>query len=213
MAGRTSDVAILPLGPFSGAGAIEGAPASIDARCARLAWRPRGASPVCCARGARIDGRAKLEIARRAKLEWSDAGPIQDDTAPSGIVERLADVEITLGGERATACAALEDPAGGVDGRGCALRRGAREASVREDAWLLDDCALFPLDLRDGVLVPSARIDEALLVAAEHGPSLWDEARGRVAMRFGEEVAKAIDVAVEELRARRSKGIHLKTVK
>jgi len=213
MAKRTSDVAILPLGPFASEGATEGAPSSLDARCARLAWRPKGAAPVCCARGARIDGRAKLEVTKYVKLVWSAAGPTQDDAAPSGIVERLMDVEITLGGERATACAALEDPSGGVNGEGCALRRIAREAALREDAWLLDDCALFPLDLRDGVLLPSARIDEALLVDAEHGPSLWDQARGRVALRFGEEVAKAIDVAVDQLRARRSKGIHLKTMK
>jgi hypothetical protein len=93
------------------------------------------------------------------------------------------------------------------------VRRLARESGTREDAWLLDDCALFPLDVRDGVIVPSSRIDEALLVDAEHGPSLWDAARARVATRFGDALAQAIDVAVDELRARRSKGLHLKTVR
>jgi hypothetical protein len=206
---RSSDLAIVPLGPF----AVEGAPTSMDARCARLAWRPTSDAPVCCARGAKIDGRAKLEIARRATMKWSDEGPVQHDPAPSGIVERFADVEITLGGERLSACAALEEITDGVDGRGCGVRRLAREASSREDAWLLDDCALFPLDVRDGVLVPSSRIDESLFVDAEPGGSLWDAARARVATRFGEVVAKTIDVAIERLRAHRSKGLHLKTVK
>lgn len=209
MVTRTSELTIVPLGPFD----VEGAPASLDARCARLAWKPEGAAPVCCARGAMIDGRAKLEIARRATLRWSSEGPMQHDPAPSGIVERLADVEITPGGERALACAALEDPSRGVDGEGCCIRRLAREAELQEGAWLLDDCAMFPLDVRDGVLVPSSRIDDARFVDAERGPSLWDAARARVAMRFGETIAKSIDVAVEELRARRSHGLHLKTVK
>lgn len=215
MSERMSDVTIVPVGPFD----VEGAPTSIDARCARFGWKPSPNAaiatdaPVCCARGALIDGRARLEIARRANLRWSGEWPSQLDAAPSGIVERLGDVEVIVDGQTFTACAALEDARGGVRGDACALRRLAREAGLREDAWLLDGCALFPLDMKEGELIPSPRIDESLFVEATGAPSLWDEARARVAIRFGQDVAAAIDAAVQELRARRSHALHLKTLK
>ncbi|MEO7093491.1 MAG: hypothetical protein ABI175_09585, partial [Polyangiales bacterium] len=160
--GRASDgLAIVPLGPF----ASPDAPTALDARCARLSLRSADERPLCCARGALVDGRARLEIVKRLPLSWSREGPHQHDPAPSGIVERLADVpwiDSTL-----TCCSALDltVPGGGVRGDGCRIRQAARDAGEREDAWLLAGCALFPLDLQDGMLVPSPRIaDDAFVL-------------------------------------------------
>jgi len=125
----SDDLTLVPLGPF----AFEAAPTSIDARCGRLRFQPKNGQIVCCARGACIDGRARLEIVARASLRWSSEGPMQHDPAPSGIVERLADVRL---GE-VVACAALDDVRGGVRGDACGIRRLAREANRREDEWLL----------------------------------------------------------------------------
>jgi hypothetical protein len=210
--GRASDgLAIVAVGPFDD----PAAPTSLDARCARLSLRWPDDRPVCCARGALIDGRALLSIRKRLPLAWSGEGPRQHDPAPSGIVERLADVAF-VDEPRVQCCSALDVavPHGGVRGDGCRIRGAARSAGEREDVWLLEGCAIFPLDLVDGALVPSARIpDEALVPIAGDTPSLWDEARARVSLRFGEGVAKAIDEGVAKLHAHRAHGLHLKTLK
>lgn len=209
-AGGAGELAIVPVGPF----ASPGAPTTVDARCARLALAWPSPRPLCCARGADVDVRARLALRRTVSVRWSGEGPRQDDGAPSGVVERLAEVEWTRGADVARACAALADPSSGVRGEGCALRAGARDAGLSEDAWLLDGCALFPLDLRDGALVPSPRIPaEALIDAGEAAPSLWDDARARVALRWGTDVARAIDEAMAQLRDHRARHIHLKTLK
>jgi hypothetical protein len=194
-------------------GAPEGAPDTMDVRCVRLSLSWPTDAPLCCARGAAIDLRAKMELIRvRPDLPWSNEGPQIDGVAKSGVIDRLADRAV---GER-SACGAL-DPAidgGGVRGDGCSIRSAARSAGHREDVWLLDGCALFPLDVVDGSLVPSPRIpDDALVAAADDGGSLWDDARARVALRFGEDFAEGIDRAVTSVRARRSRGLHLKTLK
>jgi hypothetical protein len=208
--GRASDgLAIVALGPFDDAGA----PIALDARCARLALRWPDDRPLCCARGALVDGRARLSIVKRLSLAWSPEGPLQHDPAPSGIVERLADEPWKQG---ISCCSALDRgvESGGVRGDGCRIRALARDAGEQEDVWLLAGCALFPLDLVDGALVPSSRIPEDALVPVVDGaPSLWDEARARVARRFGAHVATAIDEGVAKLHAHRAHGLHLKTLK
>lgn len=194
----SSDLAVLRVD-----GMPEGVPDTIDARCARLGFVWSSSSPVCCAHGAPIDVRSKLGLVKIARFEWSPEGPILDNDAPSGVIERFADMPH---------CAALEGE--GVRGEGCGVRRASREHSLREDLYLLPGCALFPLDLIGGVLAPSPRIPEGAFVEAREGvPSLWDEARARFAIRFGEEPARLIDGAVRELRARKSRGIHLKTIR
>src|SRR4051812_9223036 len=70
---------------------IESGITAIDARCARLSLSWNGA-PLCCARGAAIDVRKKLSILRRLHdLSWSSEGPVLDNDAPSGVIERLAE--------------------------------------------------------------------------------------------------------------------------
>jgi len=209
--GRSSSdgLAIIPIGSFG----EPGAPTSLDARCARLSLSWESDHPLCCARGAAIDGRARLQLVKHLSLAWSPEGPRQHDPAPSGIVERLADEPW---GDGLSCCSALDRGIanGAVLGEGCRIRAAARSAGEREEAWLLPDCALFPLDLVDGVLVPSGRIPEDALVPVASGrSSLWDVAQGRVAARFGEEVRAAIDEGVKKLHAHRAQGLHLKTLK
>ncbi len=209
--GRSSSdgLAIIPIGPF----AAPDAPTSLDARCARLSLSWADDRPLCCARGAAIDGRARLQLVKHLSLAWSPDGPTQHDPAPSGIVERLADEPWGAG---LVCCSALDRAVvnGAVLGDGCRIRAAARSVGEREDVWLLADCALFPLDLVDGVLVPSARIpDDALVPVADGRSSLWDVARVRVAARFGDEVRAAIDDGVAKLQAHRARGLHLKTLK
>jgi hypothetical protein len=166
-----------------------------------------GSEPVCCRHGAPIDVRSKLGLVKIASLAyaWSTEGPILDNDAPSGVIERLAD---------APDCSALVDPNGGVRGDGCGVRAASRASSLREDLFLPPGCALFPLDIIGGVLAPSPRIPNDALVEVHDGaPSLWDEGRARFAIRFGEDAARLIDAAVTELRARKSRGLHLKTIK
>ena len=206
----THELAFIPVGPF----AVEGAPTLLDARCVRLALVWPTSRPLCCAHGVDIDARARLQLVRRVSLRWSTEGPRQRDSAPSGVVARLDDVEWTWRSDVVRACAALADPAGGVRGDGCVIRSGARDAGLAEDVWLLDACAIFPLDLRHGALVPSPRIPDDALTGATHGaPTLWDDACARVAHRWGVDVARAIDDVVAGLRAHRARAIHLKTLK
>ncbi len=182
-------------------GAGPGAPEAIDVRCARLAlsWDPR--RPLCCAAGAAVDLRSRLVLERAGvSLPWSDAPPAIDGRAPSGVIVSL--------GERAASearvCGALagDDP---VRGEGCAIR-------AHDPALLLDDCALFPLDLVGGTLVPSSRIPlDALAPSA--GPCLWDDARARAATRFGESFAAQVDEIVRGLRARGGGKLHLRTLR
>jgi hypothetical protein len=189
------------------AGMPAGAPTAIDARAARWAFRPAGeATPVCCARGAPIDARHKPALARLwPELGWSPEGPTIEGIAPSGVVHRLASVPH---------CGALLAIDGGVRGEACGLRDLARRNELREDAFLLDGCALFPLDVEGEVLVPSPRIPEEMLAdAATDEPSLWDEARERFTLRFGLAATTIVDVAALSLRARRSRGLHLKTLR
>jgi len=199
----SSDLAVMRVD-----GMPDGVPDTIDARCARLAFVWSSSDPVCCARGAAIDVRSKLGLVKLATFAWSGEGPVLDNDAPSGVIERFADVHTNT----VLHCAALQGD--GVRGEGCGVRRASREHQLREDVYLLPGCALFPLDLVGGVLVPSPRIPEDALVDARDGvPSLWDEGRARFALRFGEEAARLIDGAARQLRARRSRGIHLKTLR
>lgn len=213
MSDRKSDLSIVPLGPF----ASEGAPTSIDARCARFGLSWPSERPLCCARGALIDGRARIELVARVTLRWSSEGPMQHGPAPSGIVERLDDVPFLEGVSCAAFDPQLAGASGGVRGDGCSIRALARSSSLREDVYLLPGCALFPLDLRDGELIPSPRIPEEALIEIVDGSdankTLWADARARVALRFGDDVAKAIDQAMDRLRTHRARGIHLKTLK
>lgn len=186
-------------------GMPDGVPDVIDARCARLAFVWSSNEPVCCRHGAPIDVRSKLGLVKLASFAWSSEGPILDNDAPSGVIERFAETPY---------CSALADPNGGVHGEACGVRIVSRENQLREDLFLLPGCALFPLDIIGGVIAPSPRIpDEALVEARDGVPSLWDEGRARFAIRFGEDAAALIDPAVRELRARKSRGIHLKTLK
>lgn len=193
---------VLSLGTIS-----PGTPTGFDVRCARLglAWDAAD-GPLCCARGAHVDGRHRDAL--RASLGddvFSGELPGLRDGSPSGVVVRLAD--------RRSACAALGDLSGGVLGDGCRLRGAARAEGLDEDAWLLDDCALFPLDLVGGDLVPSSRIPAHALVPSEGEGSLWSLARPRVARRFGDALADAVDAALAELAAKHGRGVHLKTVR
>lgn len=192
-----SDAAVMLL-----AGMPRGAPDSIDARAARLSFRPISNAPVCCARGAPIDVRQKLGLDRIASFSWSPEGPILDGIAPSGVIERLADVPH---------CAALLRADGGVRGEGCGIRAASIAAQLREDQFLLEGCALFPLDVIGGVLTVSPRIPDAQWV--EGAPTLWDDARARFAIRYGDGAAAIVDAAAEDLRSRRSRNLHLKTLK
>ncbi len=187
------------------AGMPAGAPESIDARTARLAFRAPS-TPVCCARGAPTDARHRSELLRLwPELRFTGDGPRIDGIAPSGVVHQLASIPH---------CSALLAVEGGVRGDGCGLRALALRNERPEPAFLLDGCALFPLDVVEGVLVPSARIDDALVVdAGPSEPSLWDEARARFVLRFGDAAAAIVDAAATELRARRSRGLHLKTLR
>lgn len=186
-------------------GMPDGVPDVIDARCARLAFMWSSNEPVCCRHGAPIDVRSKLGLVKLASFTWSNEGPVLDNDAPSGVIERFADVPH---------CAALTDPNGGVRGEACGVRIASRANQLREDVFLLPGCALFPLDVIGGVIAPSSRIPESAFVDARDGvPSLWDEGRARFVIRFGEDAASLIDAAVRELRARKSRGIHLKTLR
>jgi hypothetical protein len=189
-----SDAAVMLL-----AGMPAGAPEAIDARAARLSFRPLNDAPVCCARGAPIDVRQKLGLDRLKTFRF-DGGPVIDGLAPSGVIERLADVPH---------CAALEGE--GVRGTGCGIRRVSLEHQLREDVFLLEGCALFPLEVIGGVLTPSERIPDAQLV--EGTPTLWDEARARFAIRFGDAAAGIVDAAASDLQTRRSRSIHLKMIR
>lgn len=192
------------------AGMPEGAPNAIDARAARLSFHPPSLAPVCCAHGAPIDVRQKLALLRLSKapeFRWDERGPVIDERAPSGVFEYLADVPY---------CAALLAAEGGLRGEACGLRAAARAHELREDVFLLDGCALFPLDQVGSVLTPSARLPESMLsdVADDaHAPSLWDEARARFSLRYGEPAAVIVDAAASDLRGRRSRGLHLKTLR
>jgi hypothetical protein len=204
------DLTLLPIGPF----ADPGAPTAIDARCARLSLAWPHARPLCCATGARIDVRAKIDLERLGiAIAFSQEPPLLDDRAPSGVFQRIADS--TIAGQ--PSCAALDDDVagGGVMGDGCSLRRRARERGLAEDRFLPLDCALFPLDVVDSTLVPSARIPDHALVAAQgEGPTLHALARARLLLRFGPEVAGAIDEAVTGFQNHtKSRAIHLKTLK
>lgn len=189
------------------AGMPEGAPDAIDARAARLSFQPLMA-PVCCARGAAIDVRQKLALMRLATFRWDAEGPVIDGRAPSGVIERLDDLPH---------CAALlapERPEGGIRGEACGVRAAARTNQLSEDAFLLPGCALFPLDVVGGVLTPSSRIPDAMLAdVTGDAPSLWDEARARFVIRYGEPAALIVDAAASDLRGRRSRGLHLKTLR
>lgn len=206
----SGEIAVAPL-----EGMPEGAPSAIDARAARLALSWASNDPLCCARGAPIDGRSRIELVRaRPDLRWSSEGPIIDGGAPSGIVERLA--EQSWGALPVLACAALDatiaGEAGGVRGDGCSIRGTARALGRPEDHFLLTGCALFPLEVVEGVLVPSPRIPEGALVEA-HDLSLWDDARARFAIRWGDAAAKIVDAAAQELRRRSSRHLHLRTLR
>lgn len=181
------------------AGMPAGAPEAIDARAARLAFVPISTLPVCCARGAPIDVRQKLALDKLHMFRFVE-GPVIDGAAPSGVIERLGDDPH---------CAALEGE--GVWGEGCGIRRVSRAHQLREDVFLLDGCALFPVDIVGGVLVPSARIPDAQLVEGEK--SLWDAARARFAIRFGDAAAAVVDEAARALREHRPRNLHLKTLK
>lgn len=229
-------------------GAPVGAPTSMDARCARLALVWSGDAPLCCARGAAIDARAKMEMAGSVRLEWAKETPVLVDAAPSGVIARLADVPWAATIGCAALDAAIAGTAGGVDGSGCKIRVAAHKSGRAQDAWLLDGCAIFPLDVVDGELVPSSRIaGESLVTLAAEGRrdpsesrdplsslddvhaqharettpndrshamrSLWDEARPRVAARWGEAFARAVDAVAGPLRAHHASGVHLKTMK
>jgi hypothetical protein len=149
-------------------------PMAIDLRCLRLGFA--AVDPSCCGRGVPIDLRARIEIGRvLPMIAWDDAPPTLDGRAPSGVVARLSDV--------ADRCAALDHavPGGGVDGRGCRLR----------PEWLPDGCALFPLDLEGEVLVPSPRI-----TTTAGSPNLYELARARLAVRFGQGFVDACDAAI-----------------
>lgn len=192
----------------------EGAPDQLDARCARLGLAWASDLPLCCARGAPIDARAKLALARLVQLPWSPEGPILDGAAPSGVIERLADV--TWSASDPTCCGALDRgvPGGGVRGDGCAIRAAARAHDVREDLLLLDGCALFPLEVVGGAIVPSSRIPpSALREVAPDEASLWDDARARFAIRFGDVAEGLVDAAVRDLRGHRARALHLKTLR
>lgn len=190
-------------------GVPAGAPEAIDARAARWVFRP-SSSPVCCAHGAPIDARHKPELLRLwPELRFSGEGPVIDGIAPSGVVHHLATVPAS-----APHCGALLAVEGGVRGESCGLRALAVRHERAEHAFLLDGCALFPLDVLDGVLVPSPRIDESQLAdASSDERTLWDEARARFVLRFGDAAAAIVDGAATELRARRSRGLHLKTLR
>jgi hypothetical protein len=198
----SSDLAVLFID-----GMPEGVPDTIDARCARLSFSWTSTDPVCCAHGAPIDVRSKIGLQKIASFAWAPDGPILDNDAPSGVIERLADLPN---------CAALDPNIanGGVRGDGCGVRLASRAQAIREDLYLLPACALFPLDLIGGVIAPSPRIPEHAFVDARDGAaSLWDEGRARFAIRYGDGAARLIDEAVRDLRSRRSRGIHLKTIR
>jgi hypothetical protein len=92
-------------------------------------------------------------------------------------------------------------------------RRGCRIRAL-DPRLLPPACALFPLDVVDHVLVPSDRIPESALVeTTDHIESLWDEARARFAVLFGDEAAKAVDRIAAELRGHRARRLHLKTLR
>lgn len=204
-----TELAVAPL-----FGMPEGAPEQLDARCARLAFHWDSPLPACCARGARIDARARITVVQLLpELKWSEQGPMLDGEAPSGVVERLVE---RAWSSHVACCDALDEasPDGGVRGDGCLLRKAARARDLREDVFLLPGCALFPLEIVGGVLVPSSRIPASALVAvAEGARSLWDEARDRFALRFGDVAEGIVDAAARTLRAHRGRGLHLKTVR
>ncbi|MGZ5968151.1 MAG: hypothetical protein ACXWP4_10835 [Polyangiales bacterium] len=188
-----SGITVVPLEGLS----IESGIVSIDARCVRLSLSWPG-GPLCCARGALVDARKKLVLVRTLPdLVWSAEGPILSDAAPSGVFERLA--------ERDGVCGANEsDP---VRGEGCRIR--ALDPSLLPPA-----CALFPLDVVEGVLAPSSRIPEASLVeATDSMKSLWDDARPRFVVLYGEAAAKVVDRVAEDVRGHRTRKLHLKTLR
>lgn len=177
-------------------GAPEGAPDAIDVRCARLALAWASLDPLCCATGALVDLRARLALERAGvALPWSSAPPVIDGRASSGVVSALATRD---------SCGAVGSDA--VRGEGCAIR-------AHDPALLLDDCALFPLDVVGGTLVPSSRLPLHARVASDGAPCLWDDARARVATRFGDAYAARVDEVVRGLRARGGRKLHLRTLR
>lgn len=192
-----SGITIVPFETAFAGLSIESGITAIDARCARLSLSWKG-GPLCCARGAAIDVRKKLSIVRSLPdLAWSNEGPVLDNDAPSGVIERLA--------EKNGVCDANEsDP---IRGEGCRIR-------ALDPHLLPPGCALFPLDVVDHVLVPSGRIPESALVeTTDHISSLWDDARARFAVIFGDEAAKTVDKIAADLRGHRARNLHLKTLR
>ncbi len=186
----------------------EGMPRGFDLRCARLALAWTSIAPLCCARGAFVDGRHRDLIRTLLGAEsLDDEPPVLRYDAPSGVVIRLADR-----GPAGFACSALADLSLGVLGEGCRLRGASTEAGLREDGYLLDGCALFPLALVGGDLVPSPRIpDGALTRCPRLEASLWGLARGRVGQRFGERLLDSVENAVRLLGLGAGR-LHLRTL-
>jgi len=186
------DATIVRLGPFSD----PLAPTAIDSRCVRLAlvWETR--RPLCCAGGALVDLRTKIAIERAGiAVAFANESPMLDARAPSGVLARIADASF----EGRVTCAALAETHAdfGVLGDGCSLRRAAIDRGLPEERFLPEDCMFFPLELVEGVLMPSRRIPrEALVKVTSERRSLYGLAQARIASRFGAEIARAIDDAV-----------------
>jgi hypothetical protein len=64
------------------------------------------------------------------------------------------------------------------------------------------------------VLVPSPRIpDGALVEVTDHISSLWDDARARFVILYGDDAMKRVDAIARDLRGRRARNLHLRTVR
>lgn len=193
---------------------------AIDVRCFRYSFLSNLDQPVCCAKGAPIDVRSKLAMSQRGlELHWANETPTFDSKAESGVVEFLNEYTHSFEQDKNyKTCSAFEPRIAGehgaVDGSSCLIKHFAYQFQYNPNAWLLDGCTIFPLDIVEDILVPSPRIPNNLLVEVSASTtSLYENARLSIMQRYGIEIVHELDAIKNSIESRQSLHLHLKTLR